>query len=164
MAMETFTKKRTRSIRKTREAEIVKEYEHFVDTATTDGLLTAQTDDDLFVVDRGGSKNKKRKIQKAQIQQRDSGTTSKTEKILINRIKNSQKEAKPVKKEESVFDMWGGEDVVSRPRATTRKQFKKIAGPGMSYNPGHDDHQEALAEVLVAILAILNDLCMYLLT
>jgi type II secretory pathway pseudopilin PulG len=147
------TKKRTRSTRKTREAEAVKEYENLIDTSTQEALLAAQTDDDLFVVDRGGSKNKKRKIQKAEISKKESGTISKTETILINRIKKNKNKNEAIvvkgkgKKEDNVFDLWGGDEVTKQPRATTRKSFKKIAGPGLSYNPAHEDHQEALAEV-----------------
>lgn len=119
-----------------------------MDTTTSESLVTALPDDDLFVVDRGGSKNKKRKIQKTETQKKNSGTTSRTEQILINRIKNTKKEPKAVKaRKDEAFDLWGVEEVTKQPRPTTRKSFKKIAVPGMSYNPAHDDHQEALAEV-----------------
>lgn len=148
MATQTNTKKRTRSSRKTREAEATKEYENFLDASTTANLVSAQADDDLFVVDRGGSKNKKRKIQKDEQQKQTSGTTSKTEQLLISRIKNKKKEPKVVKaKKDEAFDLWDEEKISKQQRSTTRKSFKKIAGPGMSYNPSHDDHQEALAEV-----------------
>ena len=159
MSVPTATKKRTRNSKKAREAEATKEYESYIDSNVSDGLIRDQKDDDLFVVDRGGSKNKRRKLQKEDSLRKESGTSSKTEKVLIDRLKSkkgktlNQKTKKTNKSD--AFDLWGGEEEekqVSRP--TNRKSIKKIAGPGMSYNPAHDDHQEALAEVLYIIFLI----------
>lgn len=156
---ETKAKGRKRT-RKVREAALVQEYETFLDTSAADSLLTAKEDSELFVLDRGGSKKKKRKIEKAtQRQVDDPKMVSKTEKVLLERMQNKQKskgksagvKTQPATKE--VFDMWGAEDTQDlksrgRPRTSSQKKVKKTAGPGMSYNPSHEDHQEALAEAV----------------
>jgi hypothetical protein len=116
--------------------------------------LENRPDEDIFVIDRVGSKTKKRKIQQ-QVQQQESGIVSLVEKKLIEKIvKNPGKGTKkihPSHDHTRVQDLWQDsslDDTAIAARPDSKKANIHIPVPGQSYNPSMRDHQEVLSKAL----------------
>jgi nucleolar protein 53 len=158
-----MAKKRARRI-----AETNAQLEEAMDSRAANELLAGKADDDLFVVDRAGSKTSRRKIEKEKVRKEQGVLVSATEEHLIKKKMKelAQKEASAAKtqnvsKVESL-DIWGaddggGDDEIDKLLTTTRrtqpkdnktKKAAKVVGPGFSYNPAQVHHQDALAEAM----------------
>lgn len=147
-----------------REAEIVKGYEEFLDNKINEEIIQSKDDNDLFIIDRIGSKNTRKKIKKEEKIQKDLNIISKVERKLIekklqdinNNNENNSNEKK--KKKEKIIDLWDNDESISTKSTKSNNKTKhikkalKVPLPGISYNPAHLDHQDALAEALAITL------------
>ena len=141
------------------------EYEEHVKSSAKEAVLAATKDEDLFVIDRTGSKNKRRQLVKNAVVVADkSKAVSKVEEHLIKKKVDSlargeltlnQKRDKVLdEKKVHLMDMWGDDDIAPNSKKTTTngkgkgKKNAMIAGPGFSYNPVDTAHQDTLAEAL----------------
>ena len=139
--------------RKVRIQEIEKDIVENLVEANSSSLLKAKQDEDLFFIDRGGSKRAKNKI--IEIQNQPKQIISKGEKKLFNKIlskvsnEKSESDGQAIK-ENKICDLWDeGNDLnvrTNRNKKETNRVKVKIT-PGLSYNPSHNDHQNALGEV-----------------
>ena len=141
--------------RKVRIQEIERDIVENLVEANSSSLLKAKQDEDLFFIDRGGSKRAKNKI--IEIQNKSKQIISKGEKKLFNKIlskvsnEKSESDGQAIK-ENKICDLWGeGNDlVVNTNRNKKEKETNRVKvkiNPGLSYNPSHNDHQNALGEV-----------------
>lgn len=142
--------------------------------------LAAQSNEDLFLVDRGGSKTARTKI--AAKAGTSSVIQSATEKKLVQRIVKSIKAADGAVRGEqgssSLSDLWGGDEEVAAPPKNTKAITTRVASEekktktsktsakrdsaavvsiakaraGQSYHPEPSQHQAILAEVSQAIV------------
>jgi lactate dehydrogenase-like 2-hydroxyacid dehydrogenase len=134
-----------------REAELTQSYETYLDTATKDHVLKTAENSDLFSIDRIGSKNSRRKIDKNELKkEKNDAIVSNLERKQINKIIASKSRSKKPKIEQKVTDLWeeeedGGAAIVGKKKQ--KKVALKIPMAGISYNPSHVDHQDAIAEV-----------------
>jgi hypothetical protein len=133
--------------RQRRELEAVNSYESALAVSNEESALTSKDDDELFVLDRSGSKNTRRKFVKEENAKLALKVKSKTEQLLIERIaaKNKSKTAPKSKAKSQLSDIWGEEDESEKAKA--RKRALKIPQSGFSYNPSSKDHQDVVAEV-----------------
>lgn len=148
--------------RQRRQNEIAEEFAETNIVSTNVAILSAKDNNDLFVIDRSGSKSAKKKIVKQEVATLQ-GRTSLAESRLISKIVSgelvslSRKQA--IRKDENseLTDLWGDHyEVVGHEQVLKPSNKKlKIARPGQSYNPSIDDHQDVLAEALA--LQILKD-------
>ncbi len=168
-------------------AETAVEYDNAVHAKIDAEVLANRDSDSLFIVDRTGSKNARRKIEKEAASAAKAYSVSKVEDHLIKKKikameqgKSSQFQAKKQNaiqsKKLDLHDPWGDDSnvVIGRkpatniveeiahhrnravmpPKAPTNK--RKIDGPGFSYNPDEDQHQDLLAEALALELQALE--------
>ncbi len=159
-------KKRSR-----REAETNAELETALVAKSEAEVLENREDDELFIVDRSGSKTSRRKIKMEQ-NRKDMGVLpSATEEHLVRKkmkqILAREKKAEGQKSEAAVvaavhpLDIWGAEpsekEIVGvstngrrraarLPGAAVGNRAMKVTGNGLSYNPASVHHQEALAK------------------
>jgi hypothetical protein len=152
-----------------REQELVENYEKYVATSTSDQLLQNQENDDLFSIDRVGSKNSRKRIQKSEILKvKNDSIVSKVENKLIRKKineRNSKKKSQNLKKGQEIVDLWQEEErmeevgeketKVKSKKLKDKKPALRIPLPGISYNPSHVDHQDAVAEVLTDLTSSL---------
>jgi Nop53 (60S ribosomal biogenesis) len=128
--------------------------------------IRAKPDDDLYVVDRSGSQSSRRRIAKEiKIKSTDkSGVesiVSVVERKLVKRIvARGPKEARVNESEAELCDIWDADvssipvdaNILTRSRKSRSENLLSakinVAIRGQSYNPGHNDHQNALAEAL----------------
>jgi Nop53 (60S ribosomal biogenesis) len=128
--------------------------------------IRAKPDHDLFVVDRSGSQSSRRRIAKEiKIKSTDkSGVesiVSVVERKLVKRIvARGPKEARVNESEAELCDIWDADvstapvdaNVLTRSRKSRSENLLSakinVAIKGQSYNPSHNDHQNALAEAL----------------
>jgi hypothetical protein len=146
-----------------REAELTQSYETYIDKSTSDNLLETTANSDLFQIDRIGSKNSRRKIEKNEIiKEKNEMIVSKVERKQINKIISTNSRPKKPKMDEKIADLWDEDEGTTRGKKTQKKSALKIPMAGISYNPSHVDHQDAIAEVrvlplsLVTIIALLR--------
>lgn len=113
-------------------------------------------DEEIFVIDREGSKTKKRKIQQ-QLKQQDKYEVSLVEKKLIEKIiKKPILKPRKVSKgvDIDVCDLWQDSSTEEHPtkaigEAKSKKEARiSISAAGQSYNPSIRDHQEILSKAL----------------
>jgi len=120
-----------------------------------DAVYASKHDEELFMIDKMGSKSSKRRIEKQILNRSNGNPLSKTEKKLIGKILSKEKKIehtaiKP--SHEQYCDLWnqdvyvGTEEKAHKPK--TRSKVLKVAGPGQSYNPSIEDHQNIIAEAL----------------
>lgn len=133
--------------RQRRELDVVNSYENAVKDSNEEIALTSKDDEELFVLDRSGSKNTRRKIVKEEKAKDALKVKSKTEQVLIERIAAKAKgNTRPkVRSISQLSDIWGEEDKSEKVKA--RKRALKIPQSGFSYNPSSKDHQDVVAEV-----------------
>lgn len=142
------TRKRKQRIEETSEL-----FTSSVDDANVRKLLKTKADDELFFVDKTGSKNAKRKVlkevaEKTEGRKQPAAIVKTKIKANAKRVALALAEKQEAAKTVSVHDLWGDMECVDK-QPTRKKEIKtKIAIPGMSYNPSLDDHQDALAEGL----------------
>lgn len=128
--------------------------------------IRAKPDDDLFTVDRSGSQSSRRRIAKeVRIKSTDkSGVESIVsiiERKLVKRIVDrGPKEARVNESEAALCDIWDTDvsavpvdaNILTRSRKSRSENLlsakMNVAIKGQSYNPSHNDHQNALAEAL----------------
>ena len=161
-----------RKKRERRIAETYAEIEEALSERVEAAALASRDSDTLFVVDRTGSKNARRKIAKKEASDARAYSVSKVDdKLIKKKITAKKREETAVSaKTTGVFDLWN-DDVLSKTtanivqevtqqRATmpakSRTLRRKVAGPGFSYNPDHNDHQDLLAEALALELQALE--------
>jgi lactate dehydrogenase-like 2-hydroxyacid dehydrogenase len=131
-----------------REAELTQSYETYLDTATKDHVLKTAENSDLFSIDRIGSKNSRRKIDKNELKkEKNDAIVSNLERKQINKIIASKSRSKKPKIEQKVTDLWEEEEDAIVGKKKQKKVALKIPMAGISYNPSHVDHQDAIAEV-----------------
>ena len=131
--------------RQKREEIVSQEYEDFISSTNANVLYSSKSNEELFIVDKVGSKTARKKIAK------EEGSAGKshsvTEKKLIKRIQdkifNEQLvESKGVK---AIGDIWA--DQPAEPKVYIKKTERKAPLGGFSYNPSPNDHQDVIAEV-----------------
>lgn len=153
--------KRTKRIRETNE-----EYESAVQQESQQKVLTGVDSENLFTVDRAGSKSKRRKVQEEIVPKEQGKFVSKTEQHLIQkqlkRLQSGQprkvygsnvvdlpsNNKKIVSKLEDIWSEGDESDASSSKKARPHKHSLKVALPGQSYNPSFEDHQDTLAQAV----------------
>ncbi len=147
---------------KRRIAETYSALEESLATKAADDALANRNDDELFVVDRKGSKTARRKVVKEQ-ERKERGTLhSATEEHLVRKKMKEMQEREQKKEEDAKkgstesMDIWGeaaddgGIPAVPQRRRmashSANKSTLKVVGPGFSYNPAQTHHQDVLAE------------------
>lgn len=160
-----MSKKRQRRINET-----AHEFEDAVAEASQKSTYMTKSDDQLFVVDRVGSKSSRRRlIKEATAVIKEKTIVSASERKLVEKAQNTIKKVSKwqPKKELQLHDLWADSDaaqeveqfpktmMVSHPSGRQHrvkknevKKKKPIPIPGQSYNPSESDHQDALAEAL----------------
>mmetsp|Transcript_23040 Transcript_23040/g.33725 ORF Transcript_23040/g.33725 Transcript_23040/m.33725 type:complete len:336 (-) Transcript_23040:145-1152(-) len=131
-----------------REAELVQSYENYVDDSVDAGVLAGQNDEELFVVDRAGSKNSRRKLNKEREALQSTRVVSKVERKLISKQLQDTSNKKKKKQSKELFDLWGDESSSAKPNKPSNKKKIRVPEGGLSYNPSHNDHQDVLAEAV----------------
>lgn len=138
-----MSKKRHRRVN-----EVVESYEKAVISVNEASALTSKDDDELFVLDRVGSKNSRRKITKEENAKLTDKVVSKTERVLIKKLSaNMGAKSKPQQTKAPVTDIWGDDCNASAAKANLRKKALKVPRGGFSYNPSLNEHQDVVAEV-----------------
>lgn len=152
--------KRSKRIRQTNE-----EYESAVQQESQQKVLTGIDSENLFTVDRAGSKSKRRKVQEEIVPKEQGTFVSKTEQHLIQKQLKRLQSGQPRKVYGSnvvdipssnkkivskLEDIWseGDESDASSKKARPHKHSLKVALPGQSYNPSFEDHQDTLAQAV----------------
>jgi hypothetical protein len=137
-----------------REKELIISYENYVDESTSAQVMGEREDEDLFVVDRIGSKTSRRKLKHEEKQQNKTQIISKVERKLIEkRLEKLQQQQESNRnqnesKEEVLVDIWADSVEPVKQKSKKKKVHAlKLPIPGVSYNPSHVDHQDAIAEV-----------------
>ena len=124
--------------------------------------LKLRSDEELFVIDKIGSKSKRRKINSEEFGQTNSKPliVSKVERILIKKTLNNRKQiftpddtSQP--SNGAISDIWENDDEIgngSKGKISKNKkekiQIDLLVHPGQSYNPSILDHQDILAEAV----------------
>ena len=155
------------SKRQKRISASAEEYANHISRISVSQSIQAQADSDLFVVDRTGSASSRRRIAK-EIRVKTSDKSgvlsivSVVERKLVKRlVDRGPKVAKDVEAEHALSDIWDIDEsliapidhnIISRSRKSRSENLLSakisVAIKGQSYNPSHDDHQDALAEAL----------------
>jgi len=170
-----MSKKRQRRINET-----VNEFEDAVAEASQKSTYMTKSDEQLFVVDRVGSKSSRRRlIKEATAVIKETTKVSESERKLVEKAQNTIKKVSKwqPKKELQLHDLWEDSDTVKeveqfpktmmvslpsgRPHRVKKNEVKKkrpVPIPGQSYNPSESDHQDALAEALALELHRLEEL------
>lgn len=149
--------------REKRIAETSAEFEEQRSRQTEVSVVNSRSNDELFVVDRTGSKSARRRVVKEQVALATNQPVSKTERALLKKIERkakTQNDVKPVTtlvvgqgpSSAVLSDIWANDNSDSGIRikkpTVTIPRAKKVAGPGFSYNPSPSSHQDVLAEAL----------------
>ena len=150
---------------KKRIAECAEEYAEHILHFSAEQTIVSKPDNDLFTLDRAGSKTSRKRIAKIQSNKSSSDTksiVSVTERKLVERaiakhVQQKLDETKVVK-QDKVMDLWGETTDESLLNKSNTKRRRTVDVPvnrkvtpaigGQSYNPSHADHQNALAEAL----------------
>lgn len=155
------------SKRQKRISASAEEYANHISTLSVSQNLRAQADDELFVVDRAGSQASRKRIER-QIKVRSNDKTgvesivSNVEKKLVKRVvARGIKLVKAIEPESALVDIWDMDEsqivpvdvnILTRSRKSRSQNLLSakinVAIKGQSYNPSHNDHQDALAEAL----------------
>lgn len=115
-------------------------------TEERDAMAGVQ-DNDLFVVDRGGSKSAKKKLNTEETLSRKGVSVSKTERTLVRKVVQRVK-SPPVKEQSAnLGDLWDTDNAITTKKKSAAKRSTLVVRPGQSYNPAVGDHQDILAEV-----------------
>lgn len=131
--------------------EIVsKEYEDLISSTNENLLYSSKPNEELFIVDKVGSKTARKKISK------EEGSTNNTRKAYSateqKLIKRLQEKISIVSKEPkgdiAVNDIWADQPS-AEPKRYIKKTERKVPISGFSYNPSPDDHQDVIAEVSI---------------
>jgi hypothetical protein len=152
--------------RQKRIAATAEEYAEQISRISASQTIHSRTDSELFVVDRAGSQAARRRIAKdLKVKSEDKSglqnIKSVTERLLIKRaVARDPKIIKIKETENNLSDIWDANDneaivdtsVLSRSRKSRSENLQNskmtVAIRGQSYNPSHNDHQDALAEAL----------------
>jgi hypothetical protein len=141
--------------RQKRIKETLREFEEKSDNVSITTKLAAKADEELFSLDRTGSKSARRKMIKEISPISNGDFVSKAEKKLLERAQRPNKRVAYGKHQlnggdEDIRDLWESDVNVSKKATDKVRPTKRarIALPGQSYNPSVDDHQNALAEAL----------------
>lgn len=149
--------------REKRARETAEELDQALARDAAAAVVASRADDALFVVDRTGSKSARRRIVKEQAVVASNKPVSKTERILLKKLEENGgtlRKGKTAEIPSQLQDLWAdgdsdggaGSSVAGRRRAkkptATIPASKRVAGPGFSYNPTPEAHQEILAEAL----------------
>lgn len=131
---------------------VARELEESVANAVEHTSVTTSGDDNLFTLDRTGSKAAKRKVTQELIPKQEKRFVSETEKKLIQKVANGVKA--PYKKytapvgSNNVRDLWAEPAAGDSPALEPKSKRLKTALPGQSYNPSAADHQNTVAEAV----------------
>ena len=156
------------SKRQKRISASAEEYANHISSLSVSRSIQAQTNDELYVLDRTGSQNARKRIAKeAKLKSTDKtgvqSIVSVVERKLVKRL--VERGPKPtrfhVKEETNFSDIWDIDEsavvpvdvnILSRSRKSRSENLLSakinVAIKGQSYNPSHSDHQDALAEAL----------------
>jgi hypothetical protein len=139
-----MSKRRNKRVRETAE-----EFADQVQERAQSRVLEAKADENLFTVDRDGSKTAKKKI---------AAEVAKSQKVpakvqkLVAKSRSAKQAVDEKTQKPHIYDMWGDVEVEEkdshmqkRPRPNATKAVK-VAIPGQSYNPSAMDHENAVAE------------------
>lgn len=141
--------------RQKRVREIEASFANHILESADDERLAAKDDSDLFFIDRGGSKRAKSKIVKAIMLKESQPSISTTEIKLIQQAQDRLKvQSTKQNPKESLSDIWGTDSTIDtrmpkKLAAISKKSLTSKILSGLSYNPSHADHQDALAEVYI---------------
>lgn len=114
--------------------------------------LSSKPDEDLFVLDKTGSRSKRVKIQQQLQQQKQQPVVSRHELHLIQKVlKNSSKKTDNTNNNtKDISDLWSDDTPVPPSKYISNNKVRRdrLVHPGQSYNPSLPDHQDALAEAV----------------
>lgn len=160
-----------KSQREKRIAACAEEYADQLLRVSADQNLIMKSNEELFSLDRAGSRTSKRRISKQKDDLSSGGVksiVSVTERKLVERViaKQQLQQKQPPKEianEDQLADLWDDaagnvqtgnarkrkmvESAITTDGRTSKKKVIPAIG-GQSYNPSLDDHQDALAEAL----------------
>ncbi|KAJ1432250.1 hypothetical protein B484DRAFT_447929 [Ochromonadaceae sp. CCMP2298] len=131
------------------------EFEDLRVEAAQQVITQARTNDDLFVIDRKGSKSGRKAVTQEIKPKAQGSFVSAAEKKLVGRLVTAG--GKRSRQYESLTadigsnearDIWGEPAGPTKKRAAVDSKRTRVALPGQSYNPSQGDHQDALAEAL----------------
>mmetsp|Transcript_18644 Transcript_18644/g.18735 ORF Transcript_18644/g.18735 Transcript_18644/m.18735 type:complete len:351 (+) Transcript_18644:41-1093(+) len=143
--------------RQRRQNELVDQYESHIRQKSESAVLSSKSDNDLFTVDRVGSKSAKRKIAKQEVAKSEARSSlsesTLIQKVLSGKVLSTRRrnhfQVNGGNADNSLDDIWANEPLESSPKiARNPKKKLRIAKPGQSYNPAVDDHQDVAAEAL----------------
>ena len=155
------------SKRQKRISASAEEYANQISRISVSQSIQARTDSELYVLDRTGSATSRRRIAKdIRLKAADKtgvqSIVSVVERKLVKRIVDrGPKVARDVEGELALSDIWDVDEsqlapidhnIISRSRKSRSENLLSakisVAIKGQSYNPSHNDHQDALAEAL----------------
>jgi hypothetical protein len=128
------------------------EFTALAEKARQQDELEAAGDEELFIVDRGGSKSARARVER-EVAQTSTGIFSATERKLVRKIQSRSQPAESalVKRDSKGLDLWSEEAPVAAKKSNASNASKPrrqlIVRAGQSYNPSQEAHQEILAEV-----------------
>lgn len=142
--------------RQRRQDEVAESYSKHLRISGDEAVFASRADDELFVVDRAGSKSSKKRIEKQTLKTTTGKPISKTENKLVDRILSGERKRENMqmvkfREETTLCDLWNESaqaNLINDNEAKKLSKYLKIAAPGQSYNPSFDDHQNILAEAL----------------
>ena len=145
-----------------REREVSAELSESINISSIQEVVGARPDTELFVIDRNGSTNSRKKILKFTAAVDSGKLVSATDEKLVQKNLSKTKLAKTdfnVSKKQSVVDLWAENVTASQAKTNKGKnerQKKAIVKvvPGQSYNPSLLDHQDALGEVRIIRISV----------
>ena len=155
------------SKRQKRISASAEEYANHIINISVSQNLRAQADEDLFVVDRAGSTASRKRIAREIKVKNDDKTgiqsiVSVVERKLVKRlVDRGPKAVKATENGSALTDIWDADEsqivpvdanILTRSRKSRSENLLSVkinvAIKGQSYNPSHNDHQDALAEAL----------------
>ena len=140
-----MSRKRARRINETNQ-----EFEEAVAVLANQQIVASKSDAELFVIDREGSKNIRKKVVNKIIALKNDSIISATEKKLIKKIQANPLPPKVShKRKPDLHDLWNVNESQIEAKTTVRpKRINILPDPGQSYNPSFEDHQNLLEKAL----------------
>ena len=149
--------------RQLRILETAEEYSNLLIQVNEGDKILSKQNDELFVVDRVGSERSRRKLTSKLIEIERNATEivlSAADKKIIDKRndRNSKKTVVTESKTNDIVDLWSdpAAESIMKPNKELKDNTTKVPKKkscilpinGQSYNPNHEDHQDALAEAL----------------
>eukprot|EP01041_Mallomonas_annulata_P003257 gene3257-6444_t len=139
-----------------RENEVADEHAKHIRLSVDEALIASKPNNDMFIVDRVGSKTTKRKFVQEAVVKANGLSKSSAENVLVAKVvagkvlaTRKRFQVKDNKNEgNNIVDIWSDNDPPIKSNRITVNKKLKVALPGLSYNPSLDDHQDVIAEAI----------------